>query len=402
MPIETERIATRHHTADGFPLALTLFQPRKASDVVGTVVFSNATGVQARFYHHYAAFLSTQGLAAYTFDYRYSGASFPPHWDARRLAEDQDYLEEALHECPRGVDLTETWCRQDLASIVERAYSTYPAVDLTVVGHSLGGHLMVVLPRSHVYGPVAKVKRMLNVCGGNAYYENQRDPQEAEFGFTELVLKPLIEDSIFRASNLGLGYDLPYGPGREWMDWYFHPHFAFNRRENLDLARSLVGVELLYVGFEDDDRIDKLMMERYMSMLNHSDGLKRSLWVDPAKRSPRWPVCGHVNAFTKSKASESTPVEHGEGYAPKASSSSDADSAPRLRREETIWLLFLAYIRGRPLDTAGDEYRLWTPADERDVEKERSDEEEKWRGRASRFEAARIQVGKEASVSAKL
>ncbi len=97
----------------------------------------------------------------------------------------------------------------------------------------------------------------MNVCGGNAFVENQKEPAMAEFGFTEIVVKPLAEDRIFRAASLGLGYDLPYGPGVEWVQWYFHPHFAFNRRENLDLARGLKGVPLLYVGFEDDEKIGK-------------------------------------------------------------------------------------------------------------------------------------------------
>ena len=257
MVVPTERLPIRHAASDGFKLALTIFRPKNSSDITGSVVFANATGVQARFYHAFASFLSTQGIAAYTFDYRFSGASFPEHLDARKLAEDEDYFEAALRECPDTVDLTNTWCRVDLASVVKLAYSAHPDKDVTVIGHSLGGHLMIVLPRDHIYGPVARVTRMLNVCGGNAYYKNNSNPVEAEFGFTEMVVKPLIEEHIFKASNLGLGYDLPYGPGVEWSDWYFHPHFAFNRRENMDLARSFTGVPLLYVGFEDDDRIGK-------------------------------------------------------------------------------------------------------------------------------------------------
>ena len=73
----------------------------------------------------------------------------------------------------------------------------------------------------------------------------------------EIVVKPLAEEKIFRAANLSLGYDLPYGPGVEWVQWYFHPHFAFNRPENLKLVRNLKGKRLLYVGFEDDEKIGK-------------------------------------------------------------------------------------------------------------------------------------------------
>lgn len=257
MPVPVEKVALRHRTTDDFPLATTIFRPKSASDVKASVVFANATGVQGRFYHSLAAWLSEQGIAAYTFDYRFSGASFPLECDPVKLAEDEDYFEEALRLCPEHVDLTTTWCKVDLASIVRLAYESNPRAAATVIGHSLGGHLMVLLPSDHVYGPRAHIKRMLNVCGGNAFVQNQKEPDAAEFGFTEMVVKPLAEEKIFRASNLGLGYDLPYGPGLEWVQWYFHPHFAFNRPENLQLARGLKGVPLLYVGFEDDEKIGK-------------------------------------------------------------------------------------------------------------------------------------------------
>lgn len=252
-----EKITTRHTTPDNFPLALTIFRPKSESAIRASVVFANATGVQARFYHNVAAWLATNGVAAYTFDYRFSGASFPLEFDALKLAEDEDYLEAALRQCPEHVDLTTTWSKVDFASVVRLAYESNPHVDVTIIGHSLGGHLMAVLPSDHLYGPKAKVKRLLNVCGGNAFVQNQEEPDAAQFGFMEIIVKPLAEEKIFRAANLGLGYDLPYGPGVEWVQWYFHPHFAFNRKHNLDLVRDLKGIPLLYVGFEDDDKIGK-------------------------------------------------------------------------------------------------------------------------------------------------
>lgn len=377
MPVQIEQRSFRLSTPDKFPLAVTTFLPTSSADVKATVVFANATGVQGRFYHSVAHWLATQGVAAYTFDYRFSGLSFPLNRDPERLAQDEDYFEEALRECPPDTDLTGTWSRVDLASIVQFAYASYPHVDLTVIGHSLGGHLMIVLPPSHVYGPVAKVKRLLNVCGGNAFVQNQNDPEAAEFGFLEIVVKAMAEDKLFRASNLGLGYDLPFGPGMEWIEWYFHPHFAFNRPENLKLARGLKGVPLLYVGFEDDDKIGKNMMEKYLGMMDHSDGLKRSLWIDPAKKG--WPKCGHVNAFTKSKQAELLPVEHGEGYAAHnefedAIANKPAPPRSSLTKEQSIWKLFLDYIMGREVDTADSEHKLWRPEDERDTEREQREE----------------------------
>ncbi|KAN0064116.1 hypothetical protein ACQY0O_003283 [Thecaphora frezii] len=393
MTLPIQKQSVRHSTSDGFPLALTLFEPRKPSDVVAAVVIGNATGVQARFYHALAAWLAERGVATYTFDYRYSGASFPLHYDAQRLAEDPEYMEKALFECPETYNLTDTWGRLDLASIVERAYTSYPDVDLTIIGHSLGGHLMMMLPPTHYHGPVARVKRMMNVCGGNAYYRNRPKPDALEYGLIELLVKPLLQERLMRASHVGVGFDLPYGPGREWLTWVFHRHFAFERKDNMKLARSVLGVEVLGLGFADDDNVDKLQMDRFMGMLNHSDGLKRSLFIDPSKRSPPWPACGHVNAFARDKK-DAAIVEHGVAYTPKPLQSK-VEAPPPLRRQDTVWPLFLAYIKGQPLPIdRHDHYKVWRPEDETDVEAEQSLEYLERRGRPDRFKLAFLAIQK--------
>ncbi|PWN48472.1 hypothetical protein IE53DRAFT_389326 [Violaceomyces palustris] len=361
---------------DQFPLAVTSFTPTEPASTLAVVVLVNATGVQARFYHAYSQFLSTRGVAAFTFDYRYCGFSFPPGWDRERLVKDEEYYEKALlsaleeEEGGKVFDLTNTWSRVDLATVVRLAHQSYPTLPLTLIGHSLGGHFLPLLPRSHIYGPVAKVSRIMNVCGGNAHWRNHEDPETSRFGFEELVFKTLHEEKIFRASTLGLGYDLPFGPGKEWIEWYNHPHFSLNRVQDLRLARELLGVEYLYLGFEDDESISKRMMTQYLGMLNHSDGMKRSLWLDPKRRRPVWPSCGHVNAFAKTKSSENRPVPNGEGYEPSMGTEAEGveSEESELTREETIWELMLSYVLGEDLEVGeGDEYKTWTVKDERDV-----------------------------------
>lgn len=134
------------------------------------------------------------------------------------------------------------------------------------------------------------------------------------------------------------------------------------------------------------------MMEKYLGMFDHSDGLKQSLWIDPRRKD--WPACGHVNAFTKNKTPPLVPVEHGEAYTSEAdfedaisTSKAKPRSPPRntLSKEESIWKLFLDYITGNDVDKSNAEYKVWTKEDERDVEKERREEAEK-RAEKPRFE----------------
>ncbi len=80
MSIPTEKLSIRHPASDGFPLAVSIFRPTAQADVKASVVFANATGVQGRFYHSLASWLSKNGVAAYTLDYRFSG--HPSHSNA--------------------------------------------------------------------------------------------------------------------------------------------------------------------------------------------------------------------------------------------------------------------------------------------------------------------------------
>lgn len=129
-------------------------------------------------------------------------------------------------------------------------------------------------------------------------------------------------------------------------------------------------------------------MYKYLGMFDHSDRLKQSLWIDPAKKT--WPSCGHVNAFTKTKQPKLVPVEHGEAYTSQTDFEDAISKHPKpprdaLTKEETIWKLFLDYITGQEVDKSDAEYKVWTPQDERDVVRERKEDEES-RARSPREE----------------
>lgn len=98
--------------------------------------------------------------------------------------------------------------------------------------------------------------RLLNVCGGNAHWRNNANPADARFGFTEMITGPLEEERIFRAGNLGLGFDIPYGIGKDWEGWFMHPCFSLNKPEDEKNAKENAKfAKWFYVGFEDDDMI---------------------------------------------------------------------------------------------------------------------------------------------------
>lgn len=419
---------------DGFSLSVHRFDPApspsassssftstsssSASSGVGAVcVIINATGVAAQFYRSFAKHLSTKGVAVCTFDYRYSGQSFPPERleklqrSASGTEEFDNAFHEALLECKADWGLMSHWCRQDMAAVVRFARQTWPGLPLTLLGNSLGAHLATLLeehtlfPSSETESPSPPV-RILNVCGGNAYWENNNSPEEAKFVFDQMIKAPLETDGIFRSSSLGLGYDLPYGAGVDWLKWFYHPLFSLQGVEDEAIARGL-GERLdkyLYVGFEDDATINQLMQTNHLSLFSHKRRNFHSLWIDPPKCEPPWPAMGHVTSFIPTKRDRETAkatemeveMEKGTGlesaaeerpggpateaYEPTevdgAASPSEGEGATpvpapvlsSLTREETIFPLYLDYIlHGNVPEAApGREHRVWNEADERD------------------------------------
>ncbi len=323
---------------DGFPLSAHVFQPHPPTsyEAEGEAPFSSllvivpATGVQSRFYHDFCRFAASnpshpssasassgassggggQRVLAFTFDYRYSGQSFPAHHaallsaaraqggDEGEAAYDAAY-DAALRSCPSSEDLTGSWARKDLCAVVlhARAYALQllrgdvqkaQNVPLTIMGHSLGGHLHCLLEPEFVQAPPyadvgstsrsssdsqarteqgegagalaralpQRVTRFMTICSGNAHWRNHPTPDAARFAMRELVGRPLREERIFRCVNLGLGFDLPEGPGKEWLEWYMCPLFSLARRDNERRARENTRTTPFgYFGFEDDESL---------------------------------------------------------------------------------------------------------------------------------------------------
>ncbi|CAO1620031.1 unnamed protein product [Parajaminaea phylloscopi] len=411
-----------HHVlpaSDGFPLSVDSFAPDDASQVRASCVIINATGVQARFYHDFARWLAQHGVAVCTFDFRFSGTSFPPdvlqRLKAAKEAGDESVLEEQFHEalvsCPEDWKLMSHWTQTDLASVVRFSRRRWPARPLTLLGNSLGGHLATLLDQDVTFDSPAPV-RVLNVCGGCAYWDNNANPEGARYAFEQLIVEPLETDRVFRASSLGLGYDLPYGVGRDWLRWYFHPLFSLQGHKDERNARA-VGERLdryLYVGFEDDESISKHMMHQHLSLFSHKNQNMHSLWVDPPKNTPQpWPKCGHVTSLQPSKSldaatktDESEEATGAEGYSAHEAADDDTDlasdearardaidavprdsrklgpagsSPSRLTRQDTIFRLYLDFILTGAVWTHAGTHKLWTPRDERDNVKIRSDED---------------------------
>lgn len=303
-----------------------------------------------------------------------------------------DIFHQALLDSPKeACGLMSHWTQLDLGAVIRYIRSQHPDRPLTLLGNSLGAHLSTLVNETILFAEdQTQPVRVLNVCGGNAYWENNKQPQEARYAFDELVAKPLESDGVFRASSLGLGYDLPYGPGRDWLKWYYHPLFSLQGVEDEQNARR-VGERLdkyLYVGFEDDETITEKMQHQHLSLFSHRNHNMHSLWVDPPSQEPAWPKCGHVTSFARSKREKpgkgeaassdaDGPPSGSEAYEPRSSQEEGVSPQKRLTREETIFRLYLDFILHGTVWTQAGRHKQWAPADQRDNVRLRRDEDER-------------------------
>lgn len=159
----------------------------------GTVVINPATGVLARYYHHYARFLAEEGFDVLTYDYRGIGLSRPPR----------------LRGCGyRWRD----WGQLDFDAAIRFAHVHRRRGSLLVVGHSIGGFLPGLAENAVL------VDRMLTVGAQYAWWRDYASTHRWRLFLKWHVMMPIATTlfGYFPGRKLGWLEDLPAGVAHEW------------------------------------------------------------------------------------------------------------------------------------------------------------------------------------------
>ncbi len=160
---------------------------------VGTVIVNPATGVQARYYHRYAAYLAANGFSVLTYDYRGIGLSRP--------------------ESLKGSTFTwRQWGEQDFDAALRQALQEDKTGRVLVVGHSIGGFLPGYSPA------VGRVSAMLSVGGQYGYWGDYLPARRLPLFLKWHVAMPAITLALghFPGKRLGWLEDLPKGVAYGW------------------------------------------------------------------------------------------------------------------------------------------------------------------------------------------
>lgn len=206
----------------------TVYAPAVAPKAV--LVVHSATATPQGFYRAFAQHAAANGLVAITYDYRGTGRSGPPKQNSRFKMRD--------------------WIQQDAPAVAHWAKDRYPDLPHYAIGHSLGGHALVLgFGTEHLDAAAIISSHVVSIRTIKPWQERLR---------VIMVLKVLgpVLSTIFGympGTKLGLGEDMPRAAMMEWSGWALKKNYFFDDPSmNAAQRAARTTVPILAAGASDD------------------------------------------------------------------------------------------------------------------------------------------------------
>ncbi|HEY6642006.1 alpha/beta fold hydrolase [Povalibacter sp.] len=225
--------------SNGATFVLRTFDPQVAPAAV--VIVPSAMGVAQAYYQRFAEWLSAQGFAVITFDYRGIGLSAPPSL--------------------RGYDATIFDWARDCEAAIDFADQRHRDIPLHWIGHSLGGQLLGLIRNRD------RIQRVMTVATGNGYWLENSWPTKRAVWWLWFVAVPLATRiaGYFPGKRLRKVGNLPLGVIRQWRRWCLNPEYVVGvEGREVREQYSSVRQPMMSVSFTDDE----MMSERSIRSLH--------------------------------------------------------------------------------------------------------------------------------------
>jgi predicted alpha/beta hydrolase len=186
---------------DGFALAATLFEPQAPRYAA---IVSCATATPRGYYRPFASWLSSRGAAVATYDYRGTGG------DPAALKRSDARMRD--------------WGMYDFPGVLAWMRERYPQLEPLVVGHSFGGHALLMAPNT------AQVARTVLVASQSGYWRLTAPRERWRVWALLNLLAPfsMRVQGYVPGSKVGLGEDLAKGVMDEWRRWCNLPNYFYD------------------------------------------------------------------------------------------------------------------------------------------------------------------------------
>ncbi len=264
---------------DGELLRATLFESDRQPSAA--IVVSGATAVPRRYYTAFASYLASCGAAVVTYDYRACGEA--PALLRRSRARMRD------------------WGELDAAGVIAWLRTRYPELPLCLVGHSYGGHALLLAPNNHLVSRAVTVASFLGYWGNCAFPDNYRI--YALMKFVVPVATALLRYSP--GSRMGFGEDLAPGVALEWRRWVLRPRYFLDDPTLLSLRNGAnYRGDLVMLELTDDRWATRAAIEGLASAFTGTT--PRILTVDPQAYGAS--AAGHMGFFRSANGSTLWPI----------------------------------------------------------------------------------------------
>ncbi|WP_340677034.1 alpha/beta fold hydrolase [Paraglaciecola sp.] len=209
----------------------------------GHIIIAPAMGVNQSFYKALANWLSQQGYAVTTFDYRGMGAS-----QHKSLG---DYELDIL-----------SWATQDcsavLAKVITQAKEQQQDLPIYWIGHSLGGQIFPLINQ------IEQVSKVITIASGTGYWKHNAPALRRKAPIFWYLIVPLLTSlfGYFPGKKFGMVGDLPKQVIYQWRRWCLHPEYCVGvESDEVRQQFSQLQVRLTSLCFSDDEMLSLQNMQ---------------------------------------------------------------------------------------------------------------------------------------------
>jgi predicted alpha/beta hydrolase len=216
---------------DGYQLSAILKEP-ETQPIKGVIQIQCGAGLKQSFYANFASFLTQNGYATLTFDYRGIGKSKPKSLKG---------FEASLIQ----------WAQLDMTAVFDWVIENYPNHKKILFGHSMGGQLVGLMENNN------QIDHLFLAASGTGFWKEMNKPYRYIIPpICFFILIPFYNFffGYIKAKKVKQGEDLPSGVGLQWRRWcidknYFDAEF---KKLNIPLYYNKIKVTLTSIQISDD------------------------------------------------------------------------------------------------------------------------------------------------------